>query len=384
MNQKIAIIGAGLSGLITAIAFAKNNIPVKILEKSRDQEYSKDPRTTSLNFRSVAILKKYGIWEHLHDLASPIEDIYVMDNYAPEILHFCGKDVLDDMSKMGYIIENRILRDNLRAIAQNINLIETHYAADLSFFESEKIYIKDNKEIYNPDLIIACDGKFSAIREQFFQNMLDKSYEQNAIVFNIWHEKPHNNIAVEHFMNLGPFAILPLKDSNISSIVWSEKEASANLYIQMSSEELLSYVKEKIGSYLGEIKIVTDISSFPLSAHITKKYHYKNIALIADSAHSIHPLAGQGFNIGIQDIDTLVDITMRTLNVGLKIDEIMLEKYSKQRFWGNLIMFNAMDFLNLIFSNDSKIIAKCRRIGISVINKMPRVKGFFMRKAMGS
>jgi 2-octaprenyl-6-methoxyphenol hydroxylase len=384
MNQKIAIIGAGLSGLIAGIAFAQYNIPVRIFEKSRDVEISKDPRTTSLNFKSVAILKKYNIWQQLQNFVSPIEDIYVIDNYATEMLHFCGNDVLDKNSKMGYIIENNILRDQLRKIAHNIDSIEFNYEADLSFSESEKISLHHNSIEHNPDLIIACDGKFSSIREQFFSNMLEKSYEQQAVVFNIWHEKPHNNIAVEHFMNRGPFAILPLKDPNMSSIVWSEKEASANLYIKMSAQELLLYVQEKMGSYLGDVKIISDVSSYPLSAHITKEYYYKNIVLVADSAHSIHPLAGQGLNIGIQDVESLVEIAMRSLNVGLNINETILEKYSRQRFWANLIMFNAMDILNLVFSNNSKIVAKCRRIGMSVINKLPIVKGFFMKKAMGT
>ena len=384
MSQKIVIIGAGLSGLITAIAFAHHNIPVTIFERSKNHGLTIDPRTTSLNFQSIAIFKKYSIWEHLKDFLTPIEDILVLDNYAPEALLFSGGEVLGENSKMGYMIENHILKDKLKEIAKDINI---HYESNLSFLdnpESNKIFLEEKGQIYHPELIIACDGKFSIIRERFFKNMLDKSYGQNAIIFNIWHQKTHNNIAIEHFMPQGPFAILPLQNPHQSAVVWSEKAESANLYLKMPLDDLLLHVQEKIGSFLGEIKIISKISSYPLSAHITKEYHYKNIALIADSAHSIHPLAGQGLNIGIQDIDSLVSIVKRYIDVGLKLDEIILQKYSKQRFWQNLIMFNAMDFLNLIFSNDSKILWKVRRFGMSIINNMPNIKRFLMKKAMGN
>ena len=381
--HKIIVIGAGLSGLITAIAFSRNNIPVTIFEKSKNHQESKDPRTTSLNFRSVAILKKYNIWQELEEFATPIEDIYVLDNYAPNVLHFSGSEVLDENSKMGYMMENHILRDRLREITKNIDI---RYESNLEFIdqiELNKVVVEDGQNKISPDLIVACDGKFSLIREKFFENILDKSYAQKAIVLNIWHEKSHNNIAVEHFMPKGPFAILPLKDPHQSSIVWSEKEESANLYLQMKKEEFSVHIKQKIGSFLGDVKIITEICSYPLSAHVTKEYFYKNIALIADSAHSIHPLAGQGLNIGIQDIDALVSIVTRYQNVGLKLDETALQQYSKQRFWSNLIMFNAMDFLNLLFSNESKVISRLRRFGMSMINSSSFVKKFLMQKAMG-
>ena len=373
--MKIAIIGAGLSGLITSIGFAQYNIPVTVFEKSPTIPH--DPRATSLNFQSVEILKKYGIWEKISEFATAIQDIYVLDNYSDTILHFAHEDAFSSSRAtateyMGYIIENNILRPKLLELAQQISSITIEY--DVSEIDFKLPYY---------DLVLACDGKFSYIRQKFFQEFLaSKSYLQHSMIFNIQHEKPHNNSAIEHFMTRGPFAVLPLKNPHQSSIVWTETSESAHYYANMNKEELSLFLSEKIGYDLGNIEIITEIMSYPLSAHITKTCYYKNIILIADSSHSIHPLAGQGLNFGILDIDAAISLVRTYYNLGLKIDSLALEKYAKKRFWHNLLALNAMDMLNFLFSNNSFLMSKIRKLGMSLINHLPIAKKYLMNKAM--
>jgi 2-octaprenyl-6-methoxyphenol hydroxylase len=227
--------------------------------------------------------------------------------------------------------------------------------------------------------LIVCDGQNSKVRQYYFFNKIEKAYKQTALTFNITHEKNHENCAIEHFMPLGPFAILPLKEQNSSSVIWTTSTQQASLLMTLSSEEFEYLLGKNCGYSLGTIHLDSKISCFPLKARVTSKYFYNKIVLVADSAHVIHPLAGQGLNQGIKDIEALVQLTL-----GNGITEFTLEQYQKLRQNDNLVMYIATESLNTIFSNHSKPLWYLRRLGLKTIDNMPVIKKLLLQYAMGN
>jgi 2-octaprenyl-6-methoxyphenol hydroxylase len=203
-------------------------------------------------------------------------------------------------------------------------------------------------------------------------------------VCKVSHEHHHQNIAIERFFPAGPFAILPLADGYSSSVVWVEKKELAELYLNMPTEELLHYLTERFSDYLGNLKIVGEIFNYQLLCSYAKKFYGSRLALIADAAHSIHPIAGQGLNLGIADIDCLVQNISSYASVGLDIGStILLKKYHRQRFLPVMAMLVTTDGLNKLFSNENFFLSAARRIGMAGIDKISVVKKKIMQHAMG-
>ncbi|MBP7189793.1 MAG: FAD-dependent monooxygenase [Rickettsiaceae bacterium] len=366
--KNIIILGAGLAGEITALAFASNGIKTTILEKT-SLSFPKDIRTTALTNFSKKFLSTIGIWKELKKHIANIKDVYVVDDFSPRMIHL--SDQRDEYEALGYMIENGNFRNVIHNLAMSNELIEVKTSVDYKL-EDGTITIGDNKT--KPDLVIISDGRNSEARRNHFTDRFSKSYNQSAIIFNIKHEKPHDNTAIEHFMPRGPFAILPLVNPYESGIVWTESPEVAAIYKEMPKKELTEYLKERVGEFLGNIEISSDVSTYPLIARITKNYYKDNMVLIADSAHIVHPLAGQGLNQGIKDIESLVSIISRNLSVGLKIDSSSLAEYERSRTLDNYSMYLITDNLNRIFSNKIPIISELRKIGLSLIDKFPTLK----------
>jgi 2-octaprenyl-6-methoxyphenol hydroxylase len=199
----------------------------------------------------------------------------------------------------------------------------------------------------------------------------------------IKHEKYHEGTAVEHFTTNGVFAILPTKDQNRSSIVWATDSELAKIYVRMTHDELLIHLSNMFGDFLGGIAIDSNVQSFPLSARIAKKYFHNKIVLVGDSAHTIHPLAGQGLNQGIKDIKKLVEIVARNISLKLPIDRIALEEYQNSRKWDNYLMYLATDNLDRIFSNNIPVLSQLRKLGLGIIESMPSLKNRLVKLATG-
>ena len=211
------------------------------------------------------------------------------------------------------------------------------------------------------------------------------SYDQKAIVCTIKCEKNHNNIAVEYFLPQGPFAMLPMKKKHMN-IIWSEKTKLANQYLATEEKEFLLHLKERFGTWLGDISLVPNTTfSYPLSFHHAQKYHTHRVVLIGDSAHSIHPIAGQGLNMGIRDIAALYDVLKSSLEFKINIGNIEnLKNYEEIRYTDNTILSLTCDGLNRLFSNKNPILKTSRRFGIKVIEKIPSLKKIFLSHAMGT
>lgn len=382
MHPKITILGCGLSGMITALAFAQRNIPTTIIEeRSTDhKDFFRDIRTTALTASSKEFFQTIEIWEELKKLTAPFNDIYVVDNRASEMLHFASKE-LDGVELMGYLLENTDFKKSLfKQVAANklIDVLDrTSYEIIQNTHKGCELLLNKDKK-HKCDLLIVCDGRNSEARQKYFSPELGKSYDQYAITFIVHHEEPHDGTAVEHFMPSGPFAILPLRDQNLSSVVWTIAAEKKDVIIKLPKDEFAYIVQQHFGNFLGKIKITSEVAAFPLKLYETKQYYNKKVVLIADTAHIMHPLAGQGLNQGIKDIASLTGLVS-----DYNISEEILEQYQKERKRDNSNMLEITDMINSIFSNQSKLLHGLRQLGFKAIEEIPVLKKLLIKYAMG-
>ena len=387
-EKKIIIVGSGLSGLFLANILAELKIHSILIDKQNIEELKNkesDGRVSAISNSNQKIIEKYNLWHLFKDNFCKIEQIRVTDNHSPLFLHFDNQ--LVENNPLGFMIENNVMISSLTK-----NILKSPYVKIIDNDSVEEftnthnsIIAKTTKGLeFEGEILIAANGKFSDIREKAGIKSYQFSYKQTAMVFNISHEKNHENIAQEIFMQSGPFAILPMHGGHMSAIVWTEKTALAELYLKMNKKDFHAFLMEKITDYLGEVKIVSKIISYPLSISFSREYYKNRICLVGDSAHSIHPIAGQGFNQTIRDIDVITSLIAEHKSLGLDIgSKVLLAEYQRTRKIDNYAMLAITDSLNRLFSNDSYLIAKARRLGLSAINHVPYFKKFFMKYAMG-
>lgn len=366
------IVGCGLSGMLTAIAFAKKGIETTIFESKsvKSLGFFNDIRTTALTPYSKDFLSSIDIRQELEEFVSHMKDVYVVDNKAPEILE------LKNDSSLGYVVQNNDFKKILLSKIINnplITLVDNKEYQEVISHDEHSIIKFDDKTYVKCNLLIVCDGANSKVRSHYFANEIEKPY-QTALVFNIKHEKPHENCAMEHFLPLGPFALLPMKDQHSSSVIWSTSSDQAALIMQLPIEEVRFLTQRNAGNSLGKITIDSEVNGFPLKARIANRYFHNKIVLIADSAHVVHPLAGQGLNQGIKDIESLISVVSNNLP---------LSEYQKLRQTDNFIMYKLTDELNNIFSNHSKSLRHLRQIGFKAINNFKPIKNLITSYAMG-
>lgn len=378
ITPTIIITGAGLSGMITALAFASKNIKTTILESQSidDEKFYSDLRTTALTPASRQFLNNINIWAEIETISSKMLDIYVVDNKAPEILHF-----FKDKEALGYIVKNSEFKKLLASIVKSSPFItiidQCNYNKVSSYIDHSLLHLNTNDTL-KCDLLIICDGYNSKAKQPFFSSIIEKYYNQTALIFNIQHEKDHENCAVEHFMQSGPLATLPLFNQKDSSVVWTVAEKQASLLKSLPIAEFEYILQKNCGNALGKIIINSDIRAFPLKARLTNKYYHNKLVLLADSAHIIHPLAGQGLNLGMKDIKSLVELVNSS-----DTKQETLQKYQASRKDDNLAMYAITDGLNSIFSNDSKALWYLRRTGLKMINNFKPLKNLLLHYAMG-
>jgi 2-octaprenyl-6-methoxyphenol hydroxylase len=369
--------------MITALSLAKNKIKVTIIETkdTEDKNFFDDIRTTALTDYSKNYLDTIGIWDSLKEFSGPICDIYVADNKALEMLHFDSK-ALHSTQIMGYLIQNNDFKKTLLSLVKcnsYINIIDKTTYTDIDNTTNGCCIKLSNNEFIETRLLIVCDGYNSKARQNFFRAQMIKHYGQNALTFIAKHEQPHESVAVEHFMPSGPFAILPLKDQYRSSIVWTTGTSQSNALMNLEVAEFTFLIQENFGPFLGEVEIVSKIESFSLKAYHTEKYFNKSIVLVADTAHIIHPLAGQGLNQGIKDIESLVSAI--ETEEGDLLDN--LANYEQSRKNDNSNMLALTDILNTLFSNHSKLLHTARQIGFKSITTIPHARQALIKYAMG-
>ena len=387
LSHEIVIAGAGLAGMPLASILGQAGFSVALVEaKPLSQLISSkfDGRTTAVAMSSKRMLEVLGIWDTVDVYAQPILDIRVADGGSPFFVHYTHQDV--DSEALGWIVENRLLRaamlEQLKKLP-NVQLLEELEVSDVI---PDRILCNvelSDGRILKTRLLVGADGRKSATRRLSGIQTKEWSYNQHAIVCTVRHELPHRSIAHEHFLPSGPFAILPMLE-NRSSIVWTELSSLASHIMQLDSANFLAELQRRFGQFLGPLELEGPRGSYPLGSMTASSYIGPRVALVAEAAHTIHPIAGQGINIGWRDVAALSEVVINSLRLGLDPGaESILQKYQQWRRPDNISMMITTDFLNRLFSNRLPPLVAARNLGLGLVQRLPGVKKFFMRHAMG-
>ncbi len=395
IQTQITVIGAGLAGMTAACAFARLGLDVIVIDSVSTDTTSKkeaDGRTCAIAAGSANIFAEIGVWDDMRRYAGEILDIRVTDNNSSLFLHY--DHALIGNAAMGYIIENFHLRQALFAKAaslKNIKIIAPYSYKNITFNDDKCIITGANNDIIESDLLIGADGKNSNVRKLAGIRTHEWQYNQMGLVCSIAHENHHQYVAQERFLPTGPFAVLPMQGGYHSSLVWTEKTQLAKIYMQMDKTEIEEQISIRTGEYLGKITLASNMFSYPLALCKAKQYTGKNMALIGDAAHAMHPLAGQGFNVGIRDVAALMALLKKSTSCNKNNTKMpsppqlatLLKEYQAARMQDSIALLAITDLLNRTFSNNIAPMVAMRRLGMALVNKSSPLKKFFMQHASG-
>ena len=391
LDFDIAIIGSSFAGMTSALALAKISpeIKIAIIDKQEIFKHSRqsDGRAFAISKSSLNLFQEIDIYHDLISVAGKITDIKITDYKSPLVLDFLSSELDNSDKEMGLIIENHFIFEALKKqilLQKNITIFCPNSYQEIKFFANFSQILLDDNRLINAKLILACDGKFSKLRELYKIQTIVKNYHQTAVLFKISHQIPHQNTAFERFISNGPLAILPLREPNQSSIVWINNDEFFEVLNKLDEENFLQQLQKKSENCLGKIKIISEKFSYPLSLTLAEKFYQQNILFIGDSACSIHPIAGQGYNLAINGIRILQKLISQNILNGLAInDNNLILQYHQNARSDAKKMAIATDLLNNIFESKSIAIRYGRNIGLGVINLLPSLKKFFIAKAGG-
>lgn len=387
-NQTDAIIvGGGLVGATLAYSLARAGLQVVVLDRGDPQSWlndSFDGRASAVALASQRYLEAIGLWATMAPQACAIKDIRVSEAHQPFFLHYDHHDLGDE--PFGYMVENRHIRMALYSAindSENVSIVAPVEIATIDRSKSQVMVTLKNKTVYQSPLLIAADGRRSRIRADAGIRVTQWNYKQTGIVCTVQHRKPHHGIAHEHFLPVGPFAILPLVD-NHSSLVWVESNETAPIIMALDEKEFLGELEKRFGNFLGGLNVVGPRWSFPLSLQHAHRYIDNRLVLIGDAAHGMHPIAGQGLNLGWRGAAALTEVIYDAQKLGLDYGlETILEDYERWRRFDNTLMLGMTDGLNRLFSNDIAPLKFIRDAGLALVNQMPPLKKIFMSSASG-
>lgn len=381
------MVGAGL-----ACALASAGLSVTLIDREAQDSQtapSYDGRASAIAHGSAQVLKGIGVWKHLANEASPIWDIrvadgHVLDGVSPLFLHYDHSDIGED--PFGYIVENRATRLALQKRFTELETLTLHAPATVKSvtpgpgFSTIEI---DGADPIRAAVVIAADGKFSTLREWMGIKVTGWRYDQTSIVCTVKHALPHGGVAVELFLPGGPFAMLPMTKDR-SNIVWSERSDLARGYAALDDEAFLGELRLRFGDWLGDIELAGPRFAHPLSLQHAETYIGDRFAMVGDAAHAIHPIAGQGLNMGLRDIAAMAEVLVDAKRLGLDLGAAsVLRRYEEWRRFDNVLLAAVTDGLTRLFSNDNAPLRLARDVGLALVNRTPPAKKFLMRHAMG-
>lgn len=394
------VVGGGLVGATLAAALGSAGLRVTLLDRIEPdvlKSGDRDGRTTAIAWGSKVALEGVGVWPLIGGSAEPILDIRVSDGNAPVFLHFDHTDLPATDSNagaatpLGYIVENSIIRDALFRRLQALDTVTFLAPAEVAGSETgpgaAHLTLTDGRRLA-ANLLVAADGAGSPLRHAAGIRVTSWTYDQISIVCTMTHDRPHRGIAHERFLPGGPFAALPMADgpagAHRSSVVWSEKAALAPDFLALDDTAFASALGERFGSWYGDIGVEGPRWSYPLRLQHAETYIGNRLALVGDAAHVIHPIAGQGWNMGLRDVAALAEVVVDARRLGLDIgSEDVLARYQRWRRFDNVLLSGVTDSLNRLFSNDIAPVRGLRDVGMGAVNAVPPLRRFFMRHAMG-
>ena len=389
-QRSIVIGGGAFAGLALALALRQGlgaDVAVIVADPALATRPSRDGRATAIVAACRRLFGALGVWGEIASTAQPILDMVVTDSKLedatrPVFLTFAGQ--VEPGEPFAHMVENRYLIDALvaRAEAHGIDLRAT---AITSYEASEggvDVTLADGSVIA-ASLLVAADGARSRLRERAGIATHGWDYDQSGIVVTVGHERDHHGRAEEHFLPAGPFAILPLT-GNRSSLVWTEKRSEAARIVALPEAEYLGELEQRFGLHLGEIKVLDKPRSFPLGYFVARSFIAERLALVGDAAHVIHPIAGQGLNMGLKDIAALAEVVVDAARLGIDLGQAdVLERYQRWRRFDTMAMGVTTNSLNLLFSNQSTLLRTVRDIGLGIVDRAPPLKNLFIRQAAG-
>lgn len=400
LKAEALIVGAGFVGAAMAIALDRagiSSVVVDAQDPARTLDDRFDGRAFAIARSSRRLLEGIGVWPDLEKVAAPILDIRVSDAASPFFLHYDSEDggegTGDEGGPFGHMVRNVDLRRALAerlADARGATLIAPARVADLHRDPFGVSATLDDGRRIHARLAIAADGRHSEIRRTAHIKVSGWSYDQVGIVCTVDHERSHDFIAHERFLPAGPFAILPLlgdpaDPGRRASIVWTERAELAPRIMALDDDGFAAELERRFGDFLGTVRVVGGRWSHPLSLQFAETQIAERLALVGDAAHAMHPIAGQGLNMGLRDVAALAEVAVDRMRLGLDIgDGIALATFQRWRRFDNALMLAMTDGLNRLFSNGAGPVKLARDLGLAAVNRMGPVKTFFTRHAMGT
>lgn len=384
-RTEVLILGGGLVGLSTAIGLAKNDIAVTVVDPadplSPPAGDAADNRVTAIASASWKMFEALGIAGALRPHANPIDHIEVRDGPQPTPLTFTP----DDGEPLGWMVENWRLRVALAEAARDLAglTVLPRTTADVTRAQDGVTAALSDGRTLTAQLVLACEGRASPSRQTF--RAAQWQYDHHAIVAVIDHSRPHGNVAHEIFYSDGPFALLPMAPGTRSALVWSVPRAHAAGAMKLSDRAILAELNRLSAGVVGDIIAITPRQGWPLAFHHTATMIDTRLALVGDSAHGIHPIAGQGLNLGLRDVAAIVEVLVEGSRLGLDLgDAQLLTRYQRWRGFDALAVASATDIFTRLFGVPGRVPRAVRRYGLSAVARLNPLKGFFMAEARGT
>ncbi|XSG81736.1 MAG: FAD-dependent monooxygenase [Methyloligella sp. ZOD6] len=393
----VLIAGGGFVGLSLALALARyapKGFRIALVDRRPLDGEIHDARASALTAASRNLLQAIGVWQKIADRAQPIEAIEITDSPLdapgprPRFIGFDNtlEAAGGDARSSAHVVENKPL---LKALAESaaaepaIHVIAPDAVSEALPGPFGMTCRLESGVTIESALLVAADGRRSQLREKAGIKIVGWDYDQRGIVTTVAHERPHRGRAMQHFLPAGPFALLPLT-GNRTSIVWAEEKDEAVRIMALDEDGFVAELQKRFGAHLGPLTLAGPRQDFPLSLHLARMFTAPRLVLIGDAAHGVHPLAGQGLNIGLRDVAALTELLVEGARLGLDAgDSALLERYARWRRFDSAISALAMDMMNRLFSNDSAIARSFRDFGLGLVDRLPGVKRFLVKEAAG-
>ena len=403
----IVIVGAGIAGSALARALRHSDLKVALIDGGHFPESAPacemvldgfDPRVSALTLGTKNFLEHIGAWEQVLSLrAEPFSDMQVWDGEGTGEIGFSAGEINEQ--QLGYLVENRVLVYALLeslGLSANIRMLDDTQVLSITAMQDKahrqyEVQLDRNRRL-RCDLLVGADGANSLVRQSLGFQTREWDYGHNAIVCTIQTEKYHGHTAWQRFMKTGPVALLPLtsgtnaqgEPENFCSIVWSAETEEAERLMQLDNHGFCEALTRATESRLGKILGVSQRFVFPLRQRHAVDYVQEGVALIADAAHTIHPLAGQGINLGLQDVQVLSEEILRARRMKHRIGDVrVLSRYQRRRKPGNLVMMTVMEGFKRLYGNPSLLVKWVRNKGMQEVAKHSVLKKQLVRQAMG-
>lgn len=390
MNADVIIVGGGLTGPLTALALADAGLTSLVLDarpRAVFDDVGFDGRSYAIALGSVRLMRALGLWDALADGAQPMAGIRASDGRAgegasPLHLSFDAAEIGEEF--MGQMVEDRFLRPALLAACDANARVEMRFETPVTGQRATSCGVEvEAGETFRARLLLGADGRGSGVATRAGIKRTGKDYGQTALVCAVDHDLPHHGTAHQFFMPAGPLAILPLR-GNRSSVVWTESADTAADLNALPDEEYLEILRPRFGDFLGDIRLIGARHSYPLGLTLAQSFVAERTALVGDAAHGIHPIAGQGLNLGIKDVAALAHVLGDARARGEDFGAAdVLARYQRWRRFDTSVMGVATDAVNRLFSNDNPLLRLGRDLGMGAISAVPALRRKFIAEAAG-